>query len=64
MIRFKNMFVLSFVVMSLNAYSQSYKLPVVQQPVFKKDTFNIVKFGAKADLTILNSDAINKAIDA
>ncbi len=33
-------------------------------PVFKKDTFNIVKYGAVADGLTLNTDAINKAIDA
>ncbi|MEI6946011.1 glycoside hydrolase family 28 protein [Paraflavisolibacter sp. H34] len=39
-------------------------LPVVQQPVFKKDTISIVKFGAKADGITLNTKSINDAIDA
>ncbi|MCK7554795.1 hypothetical protein MKQ70_07180 [Chitinophaga sedimenti] len=39
-------------------------LPVVQEPVFRKDTFNILRYGAKADGLSLNSDAINKAITA
>ena len=41
-----------------------YELPKIQLPVFKKDTFNIVDFGAKNDGVQLNSAAINKAIDA
>ncbi len=36
----------------------------VQQPVFKKDSFFITKFGAKADGLTLNTKAINNAIDA
>jgi len=40
-----------------------FELPKVQQPVFKKDTFNITKYGAKNDGVFLNSVAINKAID-
>lgn len=39
-------------------------LPEVQQPVFKKDTFNIVQYGAVADGTTLNTQSISKAIDA
>ena len=38
------------------------KLPVINQPKFKKDTFNIIKYGAKADGLSLNTEAINKAI--
>ncbi|MBC7587809.1 MAG: glycoside hydrolase family 28 protein [Chitinophagaceae bacterium] len=40
------------------------KLPPVQQTKFKKDTFNIKKFGAVADGITLNTIAINKAINA
>lgn len=36
----------------------------VQQPSFKKDSFLITKFGAKADGLTLNTKAINDAIDA
>lgn len=39
-------------------------LPKVLQPVFKKDTFNIIKFGAVADGITLNTTSINKAIEA
>ncbi|MBN9297949.1 MAG: glycoside hydrolase family 28 protein [Filimonas sp.] len=49
-----------FAVSSINAQ----KLPVVQQPVFKKDTFNITKYGAVADGVTLNTKSINNAIAA
>jgi polygalacturonase len=39
-------------------------LPRIQVPVFKKDTFNITRFGAKPDGITLNTEAINKAIEA
>jgi len=38
-------------------------LPVIQQPVFKKDTVSIVKNGAVSDGIALNTNAINKTID-
>lgn len=37
---------------------------VVKQPTFKKDSFNIAKYGAKADGLTLNTKSINAAIDA
>ena len=39
-------------------------LPVVQQPVFKSDTFNITRYGAVADGITLNTKSINDAIAA
>jgi polygalacturonase len=39
-------------------------LPKVIQPVFKADTFNIVKYGAKSDGVTLNTQSINNAIKA
>ncbi len=42
----------------------AYELPIIYQPVFRKDTFNIIKYGAKADGQTLNSKAINQAITA
>lgn len=49
---------------SVFGYAQSTKLPKVQLPVFKKDTFNIIKYGAKADGVTLNTKSINDAIIA
>ena len=43
---------------------QAQQLPKAIVPVFKKDTFNILKFGAKADGVTLNTNSINQAIDA
>ena len=40
------------------------KLPVIQQPGFKKDSTYITKFGAIPDGQTLNTQAINAAIDA
>jgi polygalacturonase len=45
-------------------HAQTQNLPRVQLPVFKKDTFNIKKFGAKADGIFLNTSSIKKAIEA
>src|SRR6476659_10315173 len=38
------------------------KMPIIKTPVFKKDTFNIEKFGAVADGLTLNTKSINDAI--
>jgi polygalacturonase len=37
-------------------------LPTAEKPVFKPDTFNIIKYGAKPDGTMLNTESINHAI--
>jgi DNA sulfur modification protein DndE len=42
----------------------AYELPKIYQPNFKKDTFNIVTYGAKGDGVTLNTQAIQQAIDA
>ncbi|MFT4031552.1 MAG: glycosyl hydrolase family 28 protein [Siphonobacter sp.] len=42
----------------------AYELPLIYQPVFRKDTFNIVRYGAISDGQTLNTKAINQAIDA
>jgi len=41
----------------------AYELPLTYRPVFRKDTFNIVRYGAKADGLIVNTKAINQAIE-
>ena len=38
--------------------------PTIKSTSFKKDSFNIIKYGAKADGLALNTKAINDAIDA
>ncbi|MGE9310933.1 glycoside hydrolase family 28 protein [Niabella sp. CJ426] len=40
------------------------KLPEVKPTSFKKDSFNIVKYGAVSNGTILNTESISKAIKA
>lgn len=42
----------------------SVRQPVIKQPVFKKDTSNIVRAGAVGDGNTLNTKAIQQAIDA
>lgn len=42
----------------------AFELPKIYQPHFKRDTFNIISYGAIADGLTLNSSAINKAIEA
>lgn len=42
--------------------TNAQKIPTVTVPKFKKDTFNILKFGAIANGYTLNTIAINKAI--
>jgi hypothetical protein len=56
----KILFVVSICSFS-SVIAQNFK---VTQPIFKKDTFNIVKYGAVADGLTLNSKAIQTAIDA
>jgi polygalacturonase len=57
-------FCLLFVLISCVCEAQKKDPVVVATPVFRKDTFNIIKFGAKADGVTLNTKAINDAIDA
>jgi polygalacturonase len=38
-------------------------LPVITQPIFKPDTFNIIQYGAIADGITLNTESINAAIN-
>jgi polygalacturonase len=53
--------------LTANAQQKEYSwtnLPKIAQPVFKKDTVNILKYGAKSDGITLNTKAINNAINA
>ena len=56
-------FILVSVVLVSVASAQNKNLPVVKQTSFKKDSFYITKYGAKADGITLNTNAINTAIN-
>lgn len=56
--------ILALLAITSSTFSQQWKLPVVLAPKFKKDTVNIVKFGAVPDGYTLNTKSINGAIDA
>jgi len=51
-------------IISFFVFAQKEKLPIIKSPVFKKDTFNIKKYGAVSDGYFLNTHSINSAIDA
>lgn len=53
---------LGLLIFSSSVFAQN-KLPVIKQPVFKKDSFYITKYGAKADGVSLNTNSINTAIN-
>ena len=40
-----------------------FELPKIAAPIFRKDTFNIVRYGAKSDGITLSTPAINQAIN-
>jgi polygalacturonase len=56
--------ILALLAITSSIFSQQWKLPVVLAPKFKKDTVNIVKYGAIPDGYTLNTKSINGAIDA
>ena len=60
----KKILLLHTFLLFLFAVLQAQQLPVIKSTSFKKDTFNIVKYGAKADGVSLNTKSINAAIDA
>lgn len=49
--------------LSICGTAQNWKLPVVNQPKFRKDTLNILKQGAMGDGLFLNTTAIQTAIE-
>lgn len=53
----------NFLKKSVYPETWEYQLPVTYEPYFRKDTFNIVRYGAKADGITLNTGAIAQAID-
>lgn len=58
---------ISLLVSAQTTVKQEYsfnKLPVIAKTSFKKDTFNIIKYGAKNDGQTLNTKSINAAIVA
>jgi polygalacturonase len=66
---FKSLFLSLFCVVAVKVQAQTKpyswdNLPVIIEPVFKKDTISIVKYGAKPDGVSLNTKAINEAISA
>ncbi len=61
----KTIIALVLVAITLNGIAQTAaSLPVVKEPVFRKDTFLITKYGAVPDGYTLNTKSIADAIDA
>ena len=56
-------FFFGFLIFVSSVSAQNNKLPIVQQPAFKKDSFYITKYGAKPDGSTLNTTSINDAIN-
>lgn len=62
----KKLLIYSFIFLNvICSFTQAQEVvaPVAQVPVFKKDSFNIQKYGAKADGFTLNTKSINGAIN-
>ena len=53
----------NFLKKSVFPETYEYQVPLIYEPYFRKDTFNIVRYGAKADGLSLNTQAISQAID-
>lgn len=58
----KNLPLAKYLKPSAHPEKMAYELPKIYQPNFKRDTFNIVNYGAQDDGLTLNTVAINKAI--
>ncbi len=54
----------AYLKVSAHPEKMAYELPKIYEPHFRKDTFNIIHYGAVSDGITLNSKAINTAIDA
>lgn len=53
----------SFLKKSIFPQKYEFELPLVSTTVFKKDTFNIISYGAVSSANTLNTGAIQQAID-
>jgi polygalacturonase len=51
-----------FLLLASNVCLGQSELPIVIEPAFKKDTFDILKYGASSDGITLNTKSINNAI--
>ena len=63
MMKLNTLFLIAVAVLAGTYVSTAQTLPAVATTSFKKDTFNIVKYGAKSDPFVLNTKSINDAID-
>jgi polygalacturonase len=52
------------IALSITSPCYSQYLPKINEPIFKKDTFNIAQYGGKADGITLNTKSISDAIKA
>lgn len=59
-----NLLLFGFLVLHITLFAQSFTIPPVVLPKFKKDTVSIVRFGAVSDGLTLNTQSILAAIDA
>lgn len=50
--------------LSMGVFAQNWKLPVVNLPKFRKDTINIIRYGAVGNGQFLNTAAIHSAIES
>ena len=53
----------SFLKKSAFEEKYAFELPKICLPAFRRDTYNIVRYGAKSDGLAVNTQAINQAID-